>query len=63
MEDRKIIFKIAGDGQLTVEGEGFKGETCLEKSGKYLSGLGVTLSQEKKSEFYEEAAVELMELT
>lgn len=59
MDARKIVFKIAKDGQLTVEGEGFKGETCLEKSRRYLEGLGLTTGQEKKAEYYETAGVDI----
>jgi hypothetical protein len=57
--DRKIVFKIAKDGQLTVEGEGFQGELCLEKSRKYLEGLGLVTSQDKKAEYYETAGIEI----
>jgi hypothetical protein len=57
--EKKLIFKIASDGTLSVEGEGFKGETCLESSRKYMEGLGVTVSQEKKPEYYETAGVEI----
>jgi hypothetical protein len=63
MEDNKLIFKIAPDGKLTVEGNGFKGETCLEKSEKYLKALGVTTAQEKKPEYYETAGIDLNIIT
>lgn len=59
MDEKKIVFKIAKDGKLTVEGQGFKGETCLESSKKYLEGLGLTTSQDKKSEYYETAGIDV----
>jgi hypothetical protein len=59
MDDKKIIFKIARDGQLTVEGQGFKGQMCLEKSQQYLQGLGVLSKQDKKPEYYQEDTVHI----
>ena len=56
--DKKIIFKIAKDGQLTVEGSGFQGESCLEKSKQYMQGLGLTSDEQKKPEYYETAGVQ-----
>lgn len=50
---KKIIFKIKGDGELSVEGAGFKGESCLEKSEKYMRGLGKVEKQDKKDSYYE----------
>ena len=60
MEERKIIFKIAADGQMTVEADGFTGEACLESSKKYMQGLGLVTGQDKKREFYETAGVEIV---
>lgn len=51
----KLIVKIAGDGQVSIEGEGFHGPACLAKSKKYLEGLGKTESTSKKPEFFEAA--------
>ncbi len=53
----KLIVKIAEDGQLTIEGEGFKGSACLEKSKKLIEGLGKLEKQTKKNEFYEQPEV------
>lgn len=53
----KLIVKIGKDGQTTIEGDGFKGQACLEKSKKYIEGLGKESKNEKKSEFYEQAEV------
>lgn len=55
----KILVKIAPDGQLTMEGEGFKGETCLEKSKKYMQGLGTVEKTDKKPEYYEQPEVQI----
>lgn len=55
----KILVKIASDGQLTMEGEGFKGETCLEKSKKYMQGLGKVEKTDKKPEYYEQPEVQI----
>jgi hypothetical protein len=64
MEDNlKLLFKIAPSGELTVEGQGVTGPTCLEKADVYLSGLGIISSQEKKAEYYETAGVEIRQLT
>ena len=57
-DEKKIVFKIAKDGELTVEGQGFKGQSCLEKSKKYLSGLGLATDQRKTREYFEEEQVE-----
>lgn len=54
---KKLIVKIGTDGQTTIEGEGFKGQTCLEKSKKYIEGLGREAKNEKKPEFYEQPEV------
>jgi hypothetical protein len=59
MDTQKIIFKIDQNGGLTVEGVGFKGETCLEKSRAYLDALGVVAKQDKKPEYFENAEVRL----
>lgn len=53
----KLVVRIAQDGQLTIEGEGFKGEMCLEKSRKLIEGLGRVEKQNKKNEFYEQPEV------
>lgn len=53
----KIIVKIAEDGQLTLEGEGFSGPACLEKSKRLMEGLGRVEKQTKKNEFYQEPEV------
>jgi hypothetical protein len=59
MEKKKLVFKIAPDGTLTVEGKGFKGSVCLEKSERYLRGLGVVTHQEKNFEYFDVAGVEI----
>jgi hypothetical protein len=59
MDNKKLIFKIAKDGQLTVEGSGFKGASCLEKSQQYLRGLGTISKQDKKPEFYERDIIQI----
>jgi len=56
---QKIVFKIAKDGALTIEADGFKGQSCLEKSQAYMQGLGITTSQEHTPEFFEEAGVQI----
>lgn len=54
---KKIIVKIAKDGQLTLEAEGFKGEACLEKTSQYIQGLGIETGNSKKPEFYEQTEI------
>jgi len=54
---KKLIVKIEADGQLSIEAEGFKGNTCLETSRKYIEGLGRESKQSKKPEFYEQPEV------
>ena len=54
---RKLVVKIASDGQLSIEGEGFSGASCLDKSKKYIQGLGVAEKSEKKPEYYEQPEV------
>ncbi len=56
----KLIVKIVKDDQLSIEGDGFKGESCLEKSKKLLEGLGSLEKQTKKSEYYEVADTTVM---
>ena len=53
----KLIVKIAEDGQLSVEGEGFKGASCLEKSKQLIAGLGRVEKQTKMNEYYDEPEV------
>jgi len=54
---KKLIVKIADDGQTTIEAEGFKGSACLEASKRYIEGLGRESSSQKKPEFYEQSEI------
>ena len=58
---KKIVFKIGKDGGMTVEGEGFTGEACLESSKRFIDALGQAQEEEKKPEFYmnEQAGVQI----
>lgn len=53
MGDTKLVFKISPNGELTVEGEGFKGGNCLKEATKYMQALGVVKEQKLKSEYYQ----------
>lgn len=53
----KLIVKIANDGQVSIEGDGFKGATCLDKSKKLMEGLGRMEKQTKKPEYYDKPEV------
>jgi hypothetical protein len=55
----KLKFRVTRKGEVHVEGEGFKGPVCLEKSDKILQGLGKKTKEELKPEYYEQAGVEL----
>jgi hypothetical protein len=59
--EKKIIFTIGKDGQMTVAAEGFTGSACLEKSEEIMRGLGIVAKQQKKPEFYEDAGVAIMQ--
>lgn len=55
----KIKFTISKTGEVSVEGEGFKGKTCLEKSASYIQALGLKTAEQLKNDYYvgEEAGV------
>jgi hypothetical protein len=49
---RKFIFTIDENGKLTVEGQGFKGATCLKETEKLLKVVNVKMqSRRLKAEY------------
>jgi hypothetical protein len=50
----EIAFKIGLDGAVTFEVKGVKGADCLELTKDIEEELGVVVSREKTSEYYEE---------
>jgi len=50
----EIAFKIGPDGEVTFEVKGVKGADCLALTQDLEEELGVVVSREKTSEYYEE---------
>lgn len=49
---QKIIVKIPPDGTITVEAEGYAGNSC-EDATKFLKKLGAVTGETLKPEYYE----------
>lgn len=49
---KKIIVKILPDGTMTVEAEGYTGNSC-EEATKFLKALGEVTGENNKPEYFE----------
>ena len=54
----EIVFDIAPDGSVTFEVKGAKGPECLDLTKGIEDELGVVVSREKTSEYYEDSVEE-----
>ena len=52
MSERAVVIRIAPDGSIVVEAEGFTGPACVDAVRKYTEALGMAVSEEHKPEFY-----------
>ena len=52
MEDPKLIIKIAPDGSIQVEADGYSGPACQEIVERYARLLGEETAREVKPEFH-----------
>jgi len=59
----EIAFQIGPDGEVTFEVKGVKGAECLALTQDLEEELGVVVSREKTSEYYEEPLEEGRTLT
>lgn len=49
----EITIEIDGNGNVTIDGEGFDGKGCDQALGEYLKAIGQEVSSKKKAEFYQ----------
>lgn len=49
----EIVLEFGEDGQVNLEGKGFKGQTCYQEMQFLKDALGVEISFTKKQEFYQ----------
>lgn len=49
---KKIIVTISPEGKISVEAEGYAGNSCVEAT-RFLKSLGTVTEEQKKPEFYE----------
>lgn len=52
MADKKLIIRIAPDGSIVVEADGYVGPACQEIVEKYARLLGKETAREVKAEFH-----------
>jgi len=51
--EKEIILEFLEDGQVNLEGKGFKGRECFKEMEFLKTALGVETSFSKKQEFYQ----------
>ncbi|MBD3404695.1 MAG: DUF2997 domain-containing protein [Candidatus Lokiarchaeota archaeon] len=56
MQEMKVI--ISKNGQVTIDVDGIKGSSCKTMTKALEKSLGITVSDKKKTEFYEEQQVD-----
>jgi len=49
----EIVLEFWEDGQVNLEGKGFKGQACFKEMQFLKDALGVETSSTKKQEFYQ----------
>lgn len=54
---KKIIVTISPIGKISVEAEGYTGNSC-EEATKFLKALGTVTEEQKKPEYYETPLLE-----